>query len=91
VPRRRRAGRGVRAGGVAGRGARVLAEHTDGRYLQFIFQDQRLAGALVLGAGGPDAALTKALETGADLAPLLARAPTAAAFAAALAGRPGPV
>ncbi|MCX6997300.1 MAG: FAD-dependent oxidoreductase, partial [Kiritimatiellaeota bacterium] len=73
---------------VPAAGARVLEQATADQYLHFVFQDRRLAGAIVIGRDGLDAALKKIVETGQDLSAELAGAPTADAFAAALVGRP---
>ena len=57
---------------------RAFDHEADGRYFRFVFRDNRLVGAVLLGDTKLTAAVKKAVESGADFSELLAKCRTAA-------------
>ncbi len=56
---------------------REIAGEDDGVYRRFLFRDNVLAGAILLGDGSLSAVLTRMVREGVDCSPLLARRPNA--------------
>jgi nitrite reductase (NADH) large subunit len=65
----------------------VVAGERGGTYQSFVFHDNLLVGANLLGAGAPAAAAKQAIESKTDYSALLARRPSVADVAAHLSGR----
>jgi nitrite reductase (NADH) large subunit len=64
---------------------RTFDQEADGRYFRFVFYDNRLVGAVLLGDTQLTAAVKKAVESRSDLSELLARCSSAPEIVAALA------
>jgi nitrite reductase (NADH) large subunit len=64
---------------------RIFDHEADGRYFRFVFRDERLAGAVLLGDTKLTAAVKKAVENRGDFSQLLTRCPTALEVIKALA------
>ena len=64
---------------------RTFDHEADGCYFRFVFRDNRLVGAVLLGDTKLTATVKKAVESGADFSELLARCPTAPEVIEALA------
>lgn len=54
-----------------------IEQDAEGKYLRFVFHDNRLVGAILLGDTSITASLTKAVTDGTDMSTLLARNPQA--------------
>jgi nitrite reductase (NADH) large subunit len=63
-----------------GVGCEIVDQEQEGKYVRFVFRDNRLIGAIVLGDVGPAAVIKKAIETSADLGDLLKTQPSAVEF-----------
>jgi nitrite reductase (NADH) large subunit len=71
----------VEAGGA---GFEEIDQEMDDRYLRFVFRDNRLVGAILLGDAEATVPVKKAIESSLDLGDLLRTTPTAAEISAAL-------
>lgn len=58
-------------------GCEVVDQEQEGNYLRFVFRENRLIGAILLGNVGPTAVIKKAIETAADFGGLLKKQPSA--------------
>ena len=61
-----------------------MTEEGEGRYFRFVFREQRLVGAILLGDARLTAVVQKAVEGQRDFSAILARRPTAAEVAEAM-------
>lgn len=61
----------------AGVGCEIVDQQQEGKYVRFVFRDNRLIGAILLGDVWPAAVIKKAIETSADLGALLKTQPSA--------------
>ena len=61
----------------------MFDHEADGRYFRFVFRDNRLVGAVLLGDTRLAAAMKRAIESGTDHGQLLARCRSAAEVAEA--------
>jgi nitrite reductase (NADH) large subunit len=64
---------------------RTFDHEADGRYFRFVFRDNRLVGAVLLGDTKLTAKVKRAVESGADFSELLAKCRTAPAVMEAFA------
>ena len=65
---------------------RTFDQEADGRYFRFIFRDNRLVGAVLLGDTTLASTVKKAVESGTDCSELLAKCPVASEIVAAFRG-----
>ena len=68
-----------------GAGFQAVEQEAEGRYFRFVFQDNRLVGAVLLGDTSLTVAVQQAVEGKRDCAAILASSPTAAAIVEGLA------
>lgn len=60
-----------------GVGCEIVDQEQEGKYVRFVFRDNRLIGAILLGDVGPAAVIKKAIDTPVDLGELLKQQPSA--------------
>lgn len=58
----------------------IIDQEQEGKYVRFVFRENRLVGAIHLGDVGPAAVIKKVIEASADLGDLLETQPSAVEF-----------